>query len=231
MEAIILAGGLGTRLRSVVPNLPKPLARIGGRPFLAYLLDFLASQGITSVLLSVGYRAVDIVSAFGSRHGDLALGYVIEEAPLGTGGALRDALSRVERFPVLAMNGDTYLEFDHRAMVRAHVESRASLSLAVSPRTDTGRYGQVIVAEGRVVAFDADGAGPGFINCGCYLLADNLLDDPALPETFSFERDFLAAKVAALRPMAFVTDGYFIDIGVPEDYVRAQTELAGRRSK
>jgi len=223
MQAVILAGGLGTRLRSVVGDLPKPLAPVAGRPFLARLLDRLERQGFTSAVLSVGYRHESIVD----RHGAIRLAYAIEREPLGTGGGLRAALAMIERFPCFALNGDTLLDVDYQAMRTAHAAARAPLTMALRRIADVSRYGRAVVEDGRVVGFAAAGApGPGLVNAGVYLFAGNLLDDPALPPSFSFERDFLEPRAATLRPLAFETDGYFIDIGVPEDYARAQRELA-----
>jgi D-glycero-alpha-D-manno-heptose 1-phosphate guanylyltransferase len=229
MWAVVLAGGQGTRLRSAVSGVPKSMAPIAGRPFLAYLLELLERQGITDVVIAAGYLSEQIVQSFGPRHGKLRLRYAVEREPLGTGGGLRNALALVEEFPVFALNGDTYLDLDFAAMRCAQDEAKARLGVAVRAMSDTGRYGRVVVEHGRIVAF-APGASQkqGIINCGVYLFAEDLLTSAGLPEKFSFERDFLERQISALAPMAFETDGYFIDIGVPEDYARAQRELAGR---
>jgi len=228
MQCIILAGGEGKRLRAEVSDLPKPLAPIGGHPFLAYLLAHLERHGVADIILAVGYHNEQIVEAFGPRYGQMNLRYAIERKPLGTGGALRQALGMVDRFPAFAVNGDTYLDLDLGAMRRAHDGAKARLTVAVRRVVDTGRYGRVVVAHDRIVAFAASGAGPGLINCGTYLFADNPLVEPRLPDRFSFETEFLARNVKALAPLAFETTGYFIDIGVPADYHRAQTELLHR---
>jgi len=229
MQAVILAGGMGTRLKSVVSDLPKPMAPVCGRPFLGYLLALLERQGITEVVLSVGHLRERIIDALGDRHGGIRLRYAVEETPLGTGGALRAALDLIDAYPAFALNGDTFLELDYRAMERAHRAAGADLTIALRRMPDTGRYGRAKVERGRVIGFEAGGqSGPGSINAGVYLFADNPLRDPVLPERFSFERDFLEPRIAALAPLAFETDGYFIDIGVPEDYARAQRELPAR---
>jgi D-glycero-alpha-D-manno-heptose 1-phosphate guanylyltransferase len=226
MQAVVLAGGRGERLRSVVSEVPKPLAPVNGRPFLAHLLDRLERQGIDRVVLAVGYLQDQIVGAFGDRHGKLRIDYAIEDAPLGTGGGLRQALSMVDEFPAFALNGDTILELDYGAMRRAHDAAGAKLTIALRRVHDASRYGAAVVEEGRLVRFESGGAAkPGLINAGVYLFAENLL--AAEPERFSFERDFLEARAATLKPLAFETAGYFIDIGVPEDYARAQRELTG----
>jgi D-glycero-alpha-D-manno-heptose 1-phosphate guanylyltransferase len=228
MQAVILAGGLGTRLRSVVSAVPKPLAPIGGRPFLAILLERLERQGIDQVVLAVGYKGGAIEAALGPRHGGVGLHYVHEDEPLGTGGALARALARIERFPVLALNGDTLLDLDLAAMLAAHRGAGARLTMAVRRVEDTGRYGRAIIDQGRVVGFAPGEAGrPGLINAGVYLFADHLFAGAGLPVRFSFERDFLEPQASVLRPLAFEATGYFIDIGVPEDYARAERDLAG----
>jgi len=226
MEAIVLAGGKGTRLQSVVSDLPKPMAPVAGRPFLAHLLDLLQRQGVTEVVLSVGYMHEKIIDAFGRRYCDIRLRYAIEEQPLGTGGGLRQALAMVDRFPAFALNGDTLLALDYRAMLAAHQGAGVQLTMALRRMADTGRFGRAVIQSDRIVGFEAGGrGGPGAINAGVYLFGRNLLDDPALPGSFSFERDFLEPRMSDLAPLAFVTDAYFIDIGVPEDYGRAQRDL------
>ena len=226
MQAIILAGGQGQRLRSVVRDVPKPLAPVAGRPFLAYLLDLLERNGVTDVIIAVGYLSEHIEREFGARWGSLALRYSVETEPLGTGGALRKALGMVERYPVVAMNGDTYVAVDLQAMLAEHVRAGSRLTVAVRHVTNNDRYGRVEVEAGRIVGFAAGSHHtPGLVNCGVYLFGENLLDDPSLADRFSFENDFLASRVKALRPVASETAGYFIDIGVPEDFQRAQREL------
>ncbi len=228
MQAIVLAGGQGTRLRPVIDSLPKPLAPVAGRPFLAHLLDRLERQAVDRVILSVGYMADRIVAAFGDRYRSLSIAYSVEEEPLGTGGGLRQALSLADAFPVFALNGDTIVELDFRAMAGTLAEAAADLAIALRRVPDAARYGRAHVEDGRIVGFAArgEGTGAGLINAGVYLFAADLLGDPALPDRFSFEREFLEPRAASLRPVAFETGGYFVDIGVPEDYARAQRELA-----
>lgn len=228
MEAIILAGGLGTRLKSVVPDLPKAMAPIMGRPFLALLLDALADAGFTSVILAVGYRSEAIREHFGERYRSLRLNYSIEVSPLGTGGAIRLALEQVSDSQVFVLNGDTYLQVDFRAMQEAHVAADARLTVAVQPVADTGRYGALDVERGHIRRFAEKGRkGPGLINAGVYLLNAQLLARYPLPNAFSFESDFLMPHAEELRPLVFTAGGIFIDIGVPDDYALAQ-RLLGR---
>ena len=227
MQAIILAGGRGTRLQAVCPDVPKVMAPVGSRPFLAILIDHLACQGIESVILSVGYRHQAVVEFFGKRHGSVSISYAIEHSPLGTGGAIRLALAQVSVDAALVLNGDTFLRTDYRKLMQAHRESGAPLTIAVKHVDDTSRYGRVALSGGRIVGFsEKQAAGPGLINTGAYVVGARIFDGFDLPASFSFERDFLYRAVAALAPHGHVIDGYFIDIGVPEDYRRAVTDLS-----
>ena len=223
MQAIVLAGGLGTRLRGVVPDLPKPLAPVNGRPFLAIVLRQLRAQGFDSVVLSVGYRHELIRQAFGDHFGALALVYVVEDRPLGTGGAIRLAARACSEADVFVLNGDSYADVDFADMQGRHCEARVPLTVCAVEVADAARYGRVVVGDSRVAGFVEKGTkGPGLINAGIYLMRRSLLEAPDLPEVFSFERDVLEARLGELRPLAYPTHGRFIDIGVPEDYSRAQ---------
>jgi len=228
MEAIVLAGGLGTRLASRLHGLPKPMAPVAGRPFLEILLKQLSRSGCTRVLLSVGHQHTVIQNHFGASFHGMPIDYVVESVPLGTGGAIRLALAEVREPSVLVLNGDTFLDADYAAMMRFHAAEQASVTLAVVHRPDVARYGGVTIEGLRVVGFEEKGrSGPGYISAGTYVLARDLAWPLALAEKFSIEFDFFAPEVARLRPAAFIVDGYFLDIGIPEDYDRAQTELAG----
>jgi D-glycero-alpha-D-manno-heptose 1-phosphate guanylyltransferase len=227
MEAIVLAGGLGTRLASRLHGLPKPMAPIAGRPFLEILLTQLRRSGCTRVLLSVGHQHAVIQEHFGAAFDGLAIDYVIESVPLGTGGAIRLALAEAREESVLVLNGDTFLNADYAAMLGFHAVQGAAVTLAVVHRDDVSRYGGVTLEGRRIVGFQEKGrSGPGYISAGTYVLARNLAWPPALPEKFSIERDFFVPEVARLRPAAYNVDGFFLDIGIPEDLDRAQTELA-----
>lgn len=224
--AIILAGGFGTRLQPVVADVPKPMAPVGGRPFLASLLDFLLSQGITQVILALGYKHQVVTDYFGQRYRSLNLTYLVEDSPLGTGGALRRALEVVASGPVLALNGDTFLALEYRPMLTAHRAARAKITIALRFVPDAGRYGKVVLAQDRITAFlEKSSAAPGWINTGVYLLERNLFEPFAFPEVFSFEQDFLQKYCSRLHPLAFPTRAGFIDIGTPADYERVQAGL------
>lgn len=229
MQAIVLAGGLGTRLRSVVPDLPKPMAPVAGRPFLAWVLDRLVDAGFERAVLAVGYRHAAIRDHFGEAYRGMALRYSVEDAPLGTGGAIRLAAEHISAQPVFVLNGDTYLEFDFQAMLAAHRQSPSSLSVAVCHVPDVSRYGALELEGNHIHGFLEKGrAGPGFINAGVYLLGSEILRQIPAGEPFSFEQQLLVPRVQEFRPLAFVTDGRFIDIGIPEDFERAQRLFANQ---
>ncbi|HKN21909.1 MAG TPA: nucleotidyltransferase family protein [Terracidiphilus sp.] len=228
MEAIVLAGGLGTRLASRLQGLPKPMAPIAGRPFLEILLNQLRRSGCTRVLLSVGHQHSVIQDHFGASFHGVSLHYVVESVPLGTGGAIRFALAQAREESLLVLNGDTFLNADYAAMLRFHALEGAAVTLAVVHRDDVSRYGSVTIEGQRITGFEEKGrSGSGWISAGTYVLARNLAWPPALPEKFSIERDFFVPEVTRLRPAALKVDGFFLDIGIPEDLDRAQTELAG----
>lgn len=226
MEAIVLAGGFGTRLRQVLSDLPKPMAPVAGRPFLEIVLSMLAQSGFERAILSLGYMAEIIRSHFGLRFEGLALDYEIEERPLGTGGATRAAMQRCTRDHAFIFNGDTYLELQVTALEAAWQASHRPIIVAREVR-ETTRYGRLKTEGNLVKAFQEKGlGGPGLINAGCYVLPRTALDAFPFGQSFSLEVDYLAPTVL-LQPVEFhVTHGRFIDIGIPEDYARAQSELA-----
>jgi D-glycero-alpha-D-manno-heptose 1-phosphate guanylyltransferase len=227
MEAIVLAGGFGTRLRHVVPDLPKPMAPVAGRPFLDILLSTLAKKGFTRIVLSLGYMAQTIVSHFGDRYQNMELVYEIEDSPLGTGGAIRAALENCCSDHAYIFNGDTYLDLEVDSLEAMWEQCRQPL-IVVREVPDTARYGRVELSDGRITAFREKGEiGPGLINAGCYVLPRHLLDGFSLGQTFSLESDFFAIQIHSVRFDGFVTRGLFIDIGVPDDYAAAQAMLAG----
>ena len=227
MQAIVLAGGLGTRLRSVVSDLPKPMAPVGDRPFLALLFDQLLRHGCTRTFVSVGYKADSIIGHFGSDYRGMAIDYVREDEPLGTGGGLRLALAAIDEARALVLNGDTYFDIDLGAIYAQHVDDGRTATLVLRRLEEADRYGAVLVQVGVITGFQAAGrSGPALINGGTYVLQRGLFDDFDLPGVFSFEQDFLQPHVADLRPGAVIADGLFVDIGVPRDYQWACEHLA-----
>jgi D-glycero-alpha-D-manno-heptose 1-phosphate guanylyltransferase len=227
-EAVVLAGGFGKRLQQVVPDLPKPMAPISGRPFLEILLATLARKGVDRVVLSLGFMAEKISGYFGLKFAGMDLIYVVEDKPLGTGGAVRLAMEKCHQDHFFVFNGDTFLDLEMDALDQLwHQNHRPVIVARHVP--DTVRYGRLLFAKGRVTGFTEKGQnGLGFINAGCYVFNRGQLDGFALNKAFSLELDYLA-KVVSNSPFdVFVTSGQFIDIGVPEDYHLAQNELAMR---
>lgn len=225
-EVIILAGGAGTRLRSVVGNTPKPMAEVAGRPFLTYLLDFLVSANVSHVVLSIGYLCEQIMDYFHDNYQGMQVTYAIEDEPLGTGGAIREAFNYTSEENVLVLNGDTYFPVNLNDMMKAHCASGCEMSMALKLMHDYDRYGAVLYSEQRITGFSEKGYySQGYINGGVYLLHRSLLDKFPPMRRFSFESDFLEPLVNQISVCPFVGDAYFIDIGIPEDYQRAQTEL------
>ncbi|MBX3710102.1 MAG: nucleotidyltransferase family protein [Gammaproteobacteria bacterium] len=228
MRAIILVGGLGTRLRTVVADVPKPMAPIQNKPFLAYLLHYLKQQGVTQIVFPTHYMGEKIRAYFQSHYIGMDIQYVEETQPLGTGGAIVNALRVMQDLhdPLLVLNGDTFLKFDYPSMITQHLNEGAALTMALRWVDDCSRYGKVITEHHRVVAFREKGEpGPGYINAGAYLINPTLFMPFDLPQQFSFENDFLLPHLSAIAPQSFITHDYFIDIGVPEDYVRAMHDL------
>lgn len=226
MQAVVLAGGLGTRLRSRVADRPKPMALVAGRPFLEYVLDWLDAGGCTSVALATGYLSEMIESHFGARYRGMAITYSREESPLGTGGAIVQALAQLPSEPTLVLNGDTWVGLDLRAFMAWCGAAGDGASIALRQVPDTSRYARVVLDGERIVAFgEPSQPGSGLINAGIYWLRPHTLAGWALPRVFSIENDFFRPHAARLQLRGFVTGGQFIDIGVPEDYDRAQTVL------
>jgi len=214
VEAIILAGGLGTRLSGVIPALPKPMAPVQGRPFLAILLDRLIAAGFKKAILAVGYRHEVIREHFGDSYKSLHVRYSVETEPLGTGGAICLAMKQSSAPQIFVVNGDTYLEIDYRSMLKAHLRENACLTIAVRAVPDAGRYGALDIEHDRVCGFFEKGhSGPGMINAGVYLIIPDVFDLYNLPSAFSFENDLLVKHLSELTPLAFQTQGTFIDIG------------------
>ena len=225
-EAIVLVGGLGTRLRSVVSDLPKPLAPVAGRPFIAHLLDQLAAAGLRRVILATGYLAEQVERTIGSRWSGMEIAYSCEPAPLGTGGAIRLAASKLHGDGAHLANGDTFLRYDPRALERVVRDVRVPLGMALASVADVGRYGAVQLRDGRVVAFSEKGGhGPGLINAGSYFITPEGLAALPADESYSFETRVLQPLAAEGKVAATSATEDFIDIGVPEDYARAQQLL------
>jgi D-glycero-alpha-D-manno-heptose 1-phosphate guanylyltransferase len=225
--ALVLVGGLGTRLRSVVADRPKVLAEVAGRPFVAHLLDLLDTAGCRHVVLCTGYLGDQVEAALGVEYGGLTLAYSQESEPLGTGGAVRLACEIVASEELLVVNGDSYCAANLERFAAWHRTGQASLLL--TPVSDTARYGRVVLGEDdRIARFEEKAAvgGPGWINAGIYLLSRHLMD--AIPRGLpcSLERDLFPEWLRQGLLFGFRAEADFIDIGVPSDYARAEAFLA-----
>ncbi|EAI3824314.1 D-glycero-D-manno-heptose 1-phosphate guanosyltransferase, partial [Campylobacter coli] len=214
MQVIVLAGGLGARLRSVVQDLPKPMAPINGKPFLAFVLEYLKKQGITEIILSVSYKHELIQEYFKDEFHGVKIHYNIEKELLGTGGAIKDALKFVKN-EVYVLNGDTFFDIDLKKLTL----SSSKICIALKQMQNFDRYGTVNVDDqGFATSFEEKiFKKQGLINGGIYLLKKNIFDEFNLEEKFSFE-EFLQENCKTLKIQTQIFDDYFIDIGIPEDY-------------
>jgi len=225
--AIILAGGLGTRLRSAVPDLPKCMAPVNGKPFIAYVLDYLSGQGVNSFILSLGYMHEAILNYVKAQYPLLYIDYVIEEEPLGTGGAIKFACTKAQDTNVLVTNGDTMFNINVAEVVQFHQANSADCTLSLKPMEKFDRYGVVTLnSDSSVHSFkEKQYYDAGLINGGMYVLNAAKFLQEELPIKFSFEKDYLEKLYTDKRMFGIIQDAYFIDIGIPEDYARAQKEL------
>ncbi|MGI8002451.1 nucleotidyltransferase family protein [Campylobacter coli] len=216
MQAIVLAGGLGTRLRSVVQDLPKPMAPINGKPFLAFVLEYLKKQGIAEVILSVSYKYELIQEYFKDEFEGMKIRYNVEKELLGTGGAIKDALKLIQN-QVYVLNGDTIFDIDLKKLVL----NGSKICIALKQMQNFDRYGTVNVDEqGIVTSFEEKVfKKQGLINGGIYLLKKDIFDEFSLEKKFSFE-EFLQENYKLLKIQTQIFDDYFIDIGIPEDYIK-----------
>ena len=230
MEAIILAGGFGTRLQKLVSDVPKSMAPVNKRPFLEYLFDYLISQGVKKAILSVGYKHEVITYHFKNKYKTLEIDYVVETEPLGTGGGIRLSLWKIEGARALVLNGDSLFRVNYQSMMDFHLKKRADATLALRKSDETGRYGRVSLNRiRRVTGFTEknEQAGPGYINGGVYIIEKLFLMEPDFRGRFSIEKDCFEQYYPYSKIFGFPSDGYFLDIGIPADYNKAQHEFAG----
>jgi len=227
-QAIILAGGLGTRLRSAVPDLPKCMAPVARRPFLFYVINYLRSQGINHFIFSLGYKHEVIEAYLQDQFSTLDYQCVIEDEPLGTGGAIRLACGAATTENVIVTNGDTLFKADITALLAVHTVQQADCTLALKPMQQFDRYGVVdLDSNGRITAFnEKQFYEKGLINGGLYAINRQRFLQQSFPEKFSFEKEYLEAQFAGDNFFGVEQDNYFIDIGIPEDFNRAQAEFA-----
>jgi D-glycero-alpha-D-manno-heptose 1-phosphate guanylyltransferase len=225
--AIILAGGLGTRLRDAVPGLPKCMAPVNGKPFISYVIEYLASQGVIKFVLSLGYMHEVITEYINKQYAALSIEYSIETEPLGTGGAIKLACSKTRDIHVLVTNGDTLFTINVPEVMAFHFNHNADCTVSLKPMKNFDRYGVVTLnSDASVHSFkEKQHYDAGLINGGVYILNAPKFLEEQLPFKFSFEKDYLEKYYTERRMFGIVQDEYFIDIGIPEDYNRAQGEL------
>jgi NDP-sugar pyrophosphorylase family protein len=228
LTAVILAGGMGTRLRSVVADRPKVLAPVAGRPFLTYLLDQIAEAGIERVVLSTGHLAEQFADVIGNRYRNIPITYAHEEEPLGTGGAIRFACGFTDTEHLLVMNGDSYCNADLSSYIDWHVNGRNQVSLMLVKVGDCSRYGTVKTdSSGRITAFieKRPERVAGYINAGVYLFERAMLEHFPIGAS-SIERDVFPELLRNRAMIGWHTEAEFIDIGIPIDYKRSHEFMA-----
>ena len=226
-DCIILAGGLGTRLRSAVPDLPKCMAPVAGKPFLHHVIHYLLQQGVESFIFSLGFMHEVIEDYILKNYPLLSYQLSIEEEPLGTGGAIKLACKKASTENILVLNGDTMFKINTHKLLSFHKQNAAACTLALKPMHDFDRYGVVeINKDGHIQSFkEKQFYKDGLINGGIYALNVNSFLSIALPEKFSFEKDYLEKWYSTQKMMGLIQDEYFIDIGIPEDLQRAGVEF------
>ena len=216
---------MGTRLQSVVADVPKCMAPVAGKPFLYYLLNALETAGFKHVILSLGYKHETVLTWIDTYNTSLKITPVVEDMPLGTGGAVKLALSYTAQPCVFVLNGDSYLNVDYQALMQCHVEKKARVTIALKQTYHFDRYGKVdIDNDARIICFgEKQYCESGLINAGVYVINRNALEK--YPDKFSLEKDFFEPEAKTGNLFGFSTNGYFIDIGIPEDYRRAQDDF------
>ncbi len=226
-DAVLLAGGMGTRLESVSGGKPKPMVEVAGRPFIEYVLDVVRGAGCLRVVMAVSHRWQVMREHFGDAYKGLELCWSVETNPLGTGGAARFAFNSFRLERAFVVNADTLFLVDLRALEHRHWEERAQVTIALKHLEDVSRFGSVeLDNDDRVVAFREKGRhGPGLINGGIYVIERSVFDVRDFPLKFSIEYDLLQVETDRLRPIGMRSSGYFVDIGIPAELERAQREL------
>lgn len=230
-EAIILAGGFGTRLQKVVNDVPKPMAPVNRIPFLNYVFDYLKYYKIQHVVLSTGYLSEKIVEYYKDEFKGIKISYAKEETPLGTGGGIRNAMTKCTTADVLVLNGDSFFDVDVKTHYRNHIFKQADCTLALRKVDNAARYGTIQLGRlNKIAAFkEKDNVEKeGLINGGVYILNREVyLNKTEVDSAFSIEKDFYEKRLKELNIFGFEYNGYFIDIGIPEDYKKAQDDFKG----
>lgn len=230
-EAIILAGGFGTRLQKVVNDVPKPMAPVNRIPFLNYVFDYLRFYKIQHVVLSTGYLSEKIVEYYKDEFKGIKISYAKEETPLGTGGGIRNAMTKCKTEDILVLNGDSFFDVDVKSHYRNHIFKQADCTLALRKVDNAARYGTIQLGRlNKIAAFkEKDNVEKeGLINGGVYILNRAIyLNKTEVDTAFSIEKDFYEKRLKELNIFGFEYNGYFIDIGIPEDYKKAQDDFKG----
>lgn len=222
MDSIILAGGMGTRLRKAVPDLPKPMAPVRGKPFLFYLLLWIKQYQIDKIILSIGYKPESFFEYFGDFFDDIPVIYVTEEKPLGTGGAVINALDHTKGNDILILNGDTWFPVDLDKLYDFHLRNNSRFTIALKRMRNFSRYGSVEISGDTIIRFhEKKFCSAGFINGGIYLVKRDYFESGEFPEVFSLEKEILEKEAGKSQLKGVVFDDPFIDIGLPEDYEKA----------
>lgn len=226
-EAIVLAGGLGTRLREAVPGLPKVLAPVAGRPFLSYVIDYLRMQGISRFIFSLGYGAEAVEQFLKNRYPVMEYVTATEDEPLGTGGGIRLALQKAKAENVVIVNGDTLFKLDLAKLYNDHFSTGAECTVALKQMPSAGRFGAVVFDGSKIILSfrEKTESGESFINGGVYLLSKTRFFSRSFPLKFSFEKDYLEPVANEGALAGSVQQGYFVDMGLPADYRQAQQDL------
>jgi Nucleoside-diphosphate-sugar pyrophosphorylase involved in lipopolysaccharide biosynthesis/translation initiation factor 2B, gamma/epsilon subunits (eIF-2Bgamma/eIF-2Bepsilon) len=228
-EAIILAGGFGTRLQHIVNDVPKPMAPINEVPFLSFLFKKLLASGIEHIILSTGFLHEKIEDFYGNSFGSLRISYSKEDTPLRTGGAILLAMNKIKTDNVFVLNGDTMFDIDFKAFNDFHFSKQTDLSIALREVDEVSRYGSVIIDnQNKIINFTEknQSTGKGLINGGIYAINRELFSKINLEGKFSFEKEVMESFYGKINFYGLAFNSYFIDIGVPEDYSRAQLEFS-----
>lgn len=223
-----MAGGLGTRLQSVVSDVPKCMAEVAGKPFLQYLFDYAANEKFDHLILSLGYKSDVVINWLETQNRPFEISYAVEEYPLGTGGAIKLAFGKVKGEEAFVINGDTFFDIDSGLFLDFHKGHEADLSVALKPMVNFDRYGSVELDDNeRIVCFnEKQYKKEGLINGGVYIVAKNLFTRLPLPEKFSFEKDIMESHIGDVNIYGCPQDNYFIDIGIPSDFEKANVDFS-----
>lgn len=226
-HAIILAGGRGTRLSTEVPGIPKVLAPVNGKPFLHFVIQNCRSVGITKFTFALGYQHQLVEDYLKQNFSELDIRIVVERSALGTGGAIKAVLKQLTENSLAVFNGDTIFRIRLDSLAAFHHMSGAECTIALKSMVSVSRYGEVkLNKDYSIASFSEKGSdGEGLINGGVYIINKRLFEENNNPEIFSFEDDYLGVRYKERRIYGVKQSGYFIDIGVPDDYKKVQEEL------